>query len=59
MYPTLTVVQKQAQGSHDPKSALVQACIGWATQMLIRSGQTIPEEWGGPLTPEELEKPWF
>ena len=27
--------------------------------MLIRTKQEIPEEWGGPLTTEEKELPWF
>ena len=27
--------------------------------MLIRTKQEIPEEWGGPLTPEEEKLPWF
>ena len=59
MNPTVTVVQKRAQGSDDIKSAWCQACMGWATQLLVRTQQDIPEEWGGPLTPEELLKPWF
>ena len=33
--------------------------MGWATQLLVRTQQEIPEEWGGPLTPEELRQPWF
>ena len=59
MSPTVTVVQKRAQGSDDIKSTWCQACMGWATQLLVRTQQDIPEEWGGPLTPEELLKPWF
>ena len=33
--------------------------MGCATQLLVRTQQDIPEEWDGPLTPEELLKPWF
>ena len=54
MSPTVTVVQKRAQGGEDPQSAWCQACMAWATQLLVRTQQVIPEEWGGPLTPEEL-----
>ena len=59
MKPTFTVVQKRAQGSDDPDSAWCKACLGWVTQLLVRTQQEIPEEWGGPLTPEELEQPCF
>ena len=37
MQPTVTVVQKRGQGNSDPASAWCQACLGWATQPLIRS----------------------
>ena len=57
MNPTVTVVQKRAQGSDDIKFVWCQACTGWVTQLLVRTQQDIPEEWGGPLTPEELLKP--
>ena len=59
MQPTVTVVMKRAQGSTDPSSAWCQACHGWVTQLLIRTRQEIPAEWGGPPTAEELELPWF
>ena len=57
--PTITVVQKRAQGSDPPNSAWCQACMAWVTQLLIRTRQEIPEEWGGPLTEEEKMLPWF
>ena len=44
MNPTVTVVQKRAQGSDDPESAWCQAFKGWATQLLLRTQQNIPEE---------------
>ena len=61
MNPTVTIVQKRAQGSSDPNSAWCQACMGWATQLLVRSlwDREIPDEWGGPLTEEERKLPWF
>ena len=37
MNPTVTVVQKRAQGSDDPNSAWCQACMAWVTQLLIRT----------------------
>ena len=33
--------------------------MGWAAQLLVCTQQDITEEWGGPLTPEELLKLWF
>ena len=59
MNPVVTVVQKRAQGSDDEKSAWCQACMGWVTQLLVRTQVDIPEEWGGPLTDDELTRPWF
>ena len=59
MKPTVTVVQKRCQGSDDPRSAWCQACLGWVTQLLVRTGVDIPPEWGGPLTEEEKKLPWF
>ena len=60
MKPTVTVVQKRGQGSNDPESAWCQACMGWVTQLLVRTGvDPIPPEWGGPLTEDEKKLPWF
>jgi hypothetical protein len=59
MNSVVTVVQKRAQGSDDEKSAWCQACMGWVTQLLVRTQVDIPEEWGGPLTDDELARPWF
>ena len=59
MKPTVSVVQKRSQGSDDPESAWCQACLGWVTQLLVRTGVDIPPEWGGPLTEEEKKLPWF
>ena len=56
---TVTVVQKKVQGGRDIKLAWCQACMGWVTQLIVRIQQGIPEEWGGPPTPEELLKPWL
>ena len=57
---TVTVVQKRGQGSDDPKSAWCQACMGWVTQLLVRTGvDPIPPEWGGPLTEDEKKLPWL
>ena len=37
MNPTITVVEKRAQGSFDPNSPWCKACLGWVTQLLIRT----------------------
>ena len=53
MSPTVTPVQRRAQGSNGPDSALCQAAFRWETQLLLRTQVEIPPERGGSLTEEE------
>jgi hypothetical protein len=57
---TVTVVQKRGQGSNDTKKSWCQACMGWVTQLLVRTRvDPIPPEWGGPLSEDKKKSPWF
>lgn len=59
MKPTIMVVQKHAQGSNVPESALCQTCMAWVMQLLVRIQADITTKLGGPWTKEEKKKPWF